>query len=194
MKTPVTTSEKRPGIYARAEAGSRRAVLLLGLGVLAYFIGSVGVAGLSNRLADRLDPVESEWLAWAFSWLMQRLWLFVVLPLFAYATGRFTSIPPSRFAWVASLAGEGFSLLVVTAIDGVEVLIVDPREPVARVGTFLVGVLLVYRAGVLGRADAAADEERAKVEAEQRKAEYAEFLARAEGGPPKEPPAASPPA
>ncbi len=188
MAEAPMTSEKQPGPFARAEAGARQVVLQLGLGLVSFVLGGFLVAGLVSRLADRVEPIEHEWLAWGVGWLLQRLWLVAVLPAFAYGVGRFSGLALGSFTLTAALSGETFAVLLATAMDGFEVLVAEPRELVARLVTLAVGMGVVYRAGLAGRAEAAEDQAEALAAAERRKVEYAEFLAKAEGGAPPEPP------
>lgn len=188
------TTEQRPSAFARAESGARAIVLQLGLGTVSFVLGSLLAGGLVSRLADRLPPIENEGPAWVVGWLLQRLWLVAVLPIFAYLVGRFSGLSLRAFTLTAGLAGETFGLLLVTAIDGFEVLATVPSEVVARVVTLFAGLWVVHRVGVAGREEAALDQAEALAAAEQRKAEYAEYLAKAEAGSPKtEPPAAPAP-
>ncbi len=181
-ETPMTTdAPQRPAsLFARAESGSRQVVLQVGLGVVSFVIGSIFAAGATTRLGERLGPLESEALAWALGWVLQRLWLFAMLPLFGYAIGRFTEIGPLRFALTAGLAGEIFSLLLMAGINGFEFLVEDPRAVLARLLTFFVGLAITLSAVLSGRAGAASAQAEANAIAEQRKAEYAQFLADAE--------------
>lgn len=194
----MTTEAKQPGVFARAEAGSRQWVLQIGLGVTGFIGGSILASGVATRLQERLGTFENEAAAFAFSWLVQRLWIFVLVPAFGWAIGRFTSIPPLRFAVTAGLSGEIFSLLLVAGINGFEFLVDDPKAMLARIVTFFAGLAITLSAVNSGRAAAADAQAEANVLAEQRKAEYAAFLAAAEGRPEKpaetteEKPAATP--
>lgn len=188
------TSERRPSAFSRAESGARQIVLQLGLGTLSFVLGSLLVGGLVSRLADRVPPIENEGPAWVVGWVLQRLWLVAVLPLFSYLIGRFSGLSLKSFTLTAGLAGETFGILLVSAIDGFEVLTASPSEVVARVVTLFAGLWVVHRVGLAGREEAAVDQAEALAAAELRKVEYAEYLAKAEAGSPKpEPPAAPPP-
>ena len=179
---PMTTETPQvPSGYARAEAGSRKAVMHVGLGVVAFVLGSIFSVGASARIGERLGPIESEAGALVFRWVFERLWLIAVLPLFGYAMGRFTEVKPSRFALTAGIAGEVFSVLLVTAINGLDYLVDDTAGLVARGVTLFLGMVITVRAVMLGRADGEIAQVEANVIAQKRKAEYAEFLAAAEG-------------
>lgn len=177
----TSEAEKKPGVFARAEAGSRQWVLQIGLGMTAFIGGSILSSGFSIRMLERVGPIESDAMAFAWGWIVQRLWLFVVLPVFGWAIGRFTSIPALRFTLTAGLSGEIFSVLLVAGINGFEYLIDDPKAVLARIVTFFVGLVITLSALNAGRSDAADAQVEANAIAEQRKAEYAAFLAAAEG-------------
>lgn len=188
------TTEQQPSAFARAESGSRQVVLQIGLGVVAFVLGSVMSSGAAARIAERVGPIESEAAAWAFHWLFERLWLFTAVPLFGYAAGRFTQVAPVRFTLVAVLSGETFSVLLITGINGFDYLVEDWANVVARLVTLFLGMLLTAHAVKLGRESATEDQLEADAVAERRKAEYAAFLAAAEGkaAPQPEPPPSDP--
>lgn len=197
----MTTEEHAPSAFARAESGSRQVVLQIGLGVVAFILGSVMSAGAAARIAERLGPLETAWGAWVFRWGFDRLWLFTVIPFFGYAAGRFTAIKPGQFALLSVLSGETFSILLITGINGFDYLVDDPKDVVARLLTLFLGMLLTARAVQAGRVVADQAQAEANVIAEQRKAEYAAaYLAAAQGRPtaeakppePAEPPPADP--
>lgn len=180
--------QQRPGVFARVEAGSRQWVLHIGLGVAAFVMGSMIASGASTRLIERVGAIESEAVSFAVGWLLQRLWLFLVVPLFGWAIGRFTESPALRFALTAGLSGEAFSVLLIAGINGFEYLVEDPKMVLARIVTFFVGLAITVAAVSSGREAAAEAQVEANALAAQRKAEYAEFLAKAEASP--EPPKA----
>ncbi len=187
----TTDAPKRTvSLFAKAEAGSRQLVLQIGLGMVSLIVGSILAAGATPRIGERLGPMESESMAWALGWVLQRLWLFAVLPLFGAVIGRFTEITPLRFALTAGLAGEIFSLLLTAGINGFDYLLGDPKEVIAQVLTLFVGLAITMSAVMAGQSAAAEGQAEADVIAQKRKAEYAEFLAAAEGkgaGAPPEP-------
>lgn len=176
-------TEEKPSVYARAEVGSRQIVLQLGLGVLAFIVGSILSVGASARIGERIGPLDSDWAVIGFYWVFERLWLVAVLPLFGYVVGRFTQMKASRFALTSALSGEIFSVLLVTAINGFEFLMEDIGALVGRGVTLLFGVAITAGAVRVGRGGAAQSaQEAAEVIAEARKAEYAAFLAAAPEG------------
>jgi hypothetical protein len=181
--------ERGPSAYARADAASRQVVLQLGLGVVAFFGGSILSAGAAARIGERIGPIESEWVAMVFRFGFERLWLLAMLPVFGFAIGRFTEIKGTNFALMAGMAGEVFSLLLVTAINGFDFLLEDTVGLIARGVTLFVGMMLTAFAVQAGREASEAAQTEADAVAAARKAEYAEFLAAAEG---KAAPAAEP--
>ena len=124
----MTTEAKAPSAFQKAEGGARHAVLQVGLGVVGFIVGGLLTAGATARLAERIGPVDSEAAGFALGWVLQRLWLFVVVPLFGWAIGRFTELRPFRFAVTACLAGEVFALLLATAINGFEAQVAYPPD------------------------------------------------------------------
>jgi hypothetical protein len=103
---------------------------------------------------------------------------------------------PLVFALVAAACGEAFDIVMALAMGDVELVFVDTLDVAARVLTFAFGVWVVLRAIAAGQADAARAQTEADAFAAKQRAEYAEFLARAEAGaqvssPP--PPAPPPP-
>lgn len=177
------TAPRPPGLFTKAEAGSRQIVLQVGLGLVSFVVGSILASGATTRIAERLGPMENEALAWALGWVLQRLWIFAMLPMFGYAIGRFTEISPLRFAMVAGFSGEVFSLLLSAGIDGFESLVADPKVVFARLITLFIGLAICMSAVMSGRATAAEAQLEADAIAAQRKVEYAAFLASTEGNP-----------
>ena len=186
LKGRTMTTEKKPAggamqAYFRADAASRQVVLQIGLGVVAFVIGSVLSVGASARIGERLGPIDSEWFAMGLRWLFERLWLFTALPAFGYAIGRFTETTPQRFALVGGLSGETFSVLLVSAINGFEYFVEDIPALIARVVTLFLGLVMTAWAVQAGKDVSAEAQIAANAIAEQKKEEYAAFLAAAEG-------------
>jgi hypothetical protein len=178
--------QKQDGRFRRAESAARRAFLLVGSGILAYVIGGFVMSGLSVRLAERVGPITQPTAAWVVQWVLLRAWLWAVLPVFGWAAGRYLCVPAMRFAVTGVVSGELFGLLLATASDGLDWVLGSPSDMAMRAATLVGGAGLVFGAVSRGLAGAAAAQHVANVEAEKRKAEYAEFLARAEGQAPPE--------
>lgn len=197
-ETTMTPSEpaqrKPPTVFGRAEAGSRQLMLHVGLGVTSMVVGSMMGAGAATRFAERFPLIENPSVAFAIGWLLQRVWLFVTLPLVGWVVGRLTEVRPLRFALTSALSGELFSVLLLAAIDGFEVLIDAPLETVARIVTFFLGVGIVVLGVRAGQAAAKEAQAEADVIAEQQKAEYAARLEALNGPAATPDPAPAPPA
>jgi len=189
----MTTEPKAPSAYAKAESGSRAVVLQIGLGVVAFVLGSIMSAGAAGRIAERIGPLETASGAWLFHWVFDRLWLVTVMPLIGYGVGRFTEHKPGRFALISVLSGETFALLLVSAINGFEFLVEDPYDVGARVVTLFLGLVVTARATQSGREVAGVAQAEANVIAEKRKAEYAAaILAAGQDRPSENPKALTP--
>ena len=185
--TTTESTLKAPGVFSRAEAGSRQLVLQIGMGVVSFIVGSIFAAGAGTRVLERLDPIENDLVDAGFRIVFERLWLFVALPVCGFAIGRFTQIPALRFTLLAGLSGELFSVLLVAGINGFDFVIDDPRRVVARLVTLFLGLAVTMRAVLAGRAAGHEAQLAAQVQAEARKKEYADYLAAAEAKPPTDP-------
>ncbi|MEW5737279.1 MAG: hypothetical protein AB1938_00045 [Myxococcota bacterium] len=139
------------------------------------------MSGLSVRLGERLGGVGDETAAWLLQWILQRTWLWAVLPVLGWGAGRYLGVTAMRFAVTSVVSGELFGLLLATASDGLDWVLGSPGDMIMRALTLVGGVGIVSWAVGRGLAGADAAQAEANVEAEKRKAEYAEFLARAEG-------------
>ncbi|MEW6430481.1 MAG: hypothetical protein AB1730_03135 [Myxococcota bacterium] len=178
---PVGTAPRQPGRFGRAEGAARRAVLMVGLGIAAYVIGGFVMSGLAVRLGERFGAPTSETAAWLLQWALVRTWLWAVLPVFGWGVGRYLAVPAMKFALTSVSSAELFGLLLATASDGLDWVLGSPGDMVMRALTLAGGVGLVAWSVQKGLAAADAAQAEANVEANKRKAEYAEFLARAEG-------------
>lgn len=175
------------GLYAKAEAGTRHATLMVGLGVVAYFVGGFLMAGVFVRFGDLFRAAQAEWLVFTLSWLLRRTWLFVVLPVFMWAAGRLLSVSALGLAITAVAAGEFFDLMIELARAGLEGTLPLASDVVARVVTLAMGVALALAAVQRGQRAGEAASERAKAKAAASQTEYDEFLRRARGGEPASP-------
>jgi hypothetical protein len=180
MSEPVG---KAPGLFSQAEAGARATIIVIGSGLMAFIVGGVVMSGLAARLADRLGTIEAPLAAFIVGWLLQRVWLWLVLPAIGWTAGRLLTVNPWNFALVAGLTGEAFGALLTTATGGVEMLFLGWADVAARLLTLAAGLWLTSWATEQGRAAAQAAQEVASVLTAAQKAEYAAFLARAEQGP-----------
>lgn len=175
------------GLYARAEAGTRHATLMVGLGVVAYFVGGFLTVGVLIRFGDVLGAAQAEWLVLCISWLLRRLWLFLVLPVFMWGAGRFLAVGALGLALTAVAAGEFFDVMIELARSGLQGTLPLPSDLVARAVTLLMGVALAHYAVLRGQRAGAAASEKARAKAAASQAEYDEFLRRARGEEPAKP-------
>lgn len=171
------TEPRAPSTYARAESGARQFVIQLGLGMVAFIGGTMLSSGVAARFAERVGPVSNELVGTVLQVFFERLWLFVAAPFFGYLVGRFSEQRAVGFALTSVLAGETFSVLLLSAINGIDSLLLDSRGLVVRGVTLLVGLLLTHRLVLVGRSAAAEAQAEADAEATARKAEYAAYLA-----------------
>jgi hypothetical protein len=174
---------KAPGLFSHAEAGARAIIIVIGSGLMAFIVGGVVMSGLAARLADRLGTVEEPLAAFVLGWLLQRVWLWLVLPAVGWTVGRLLTVNPWNFALVAGLTGEAFGALLTTATGGVEMLFLGWADLVARVVTLAAGLWLTSWATEQGRASAQASQAATSALTVAQQAEYAAFLARAEQAP-----------
>lgn len=180
----MTTEAKRPSAFSRAEGVARHSVMQIGLGVAAYVLGSIFASGAMGRISERVGVIDSAPVAFVYGWVMQRLWLFIVLPMFGWAAGRFTELRSLRFAVTSALSGEVFAVLLFSAINGFEPLVDNPPDLLARGVTLVLGMAVTLLAVSSGRRAAAASQAEADAIAATQKAEYAEYLAKLEAAPP----------
>ncbi len=180
----MSETAKQPGMFARAEAGTRHVMLMIGAGIIAYVVGSIIVSQLSAGLAERFERIESPAVAFVVYWALTRFWLLLVLPAFVWLGARFLPVGAAMFAATAVVSGELFDLLLTTARLGVEGTFATVEETIARVLTLALGLGIAVLAARRGRRAAEASAKRAQAKAEAAKAEYAEFLRRAEQGGP----------
>ncbi|PZR16121.1 MAG: hypothetical protein DI536_07470 [Archangium gephyra] len=172
----MTTEAKKPSVFSRAEGGARQVVLQIGLGVAGFVIGGLFSAGVSARIAERFGYIENATIAFVLGWLLQRAWLLVIVPLFGWTIGRLTALPALRFAVVACVSGEVFSVLLYTAVNGFDALLDDPPQVLTRLVTLFIGMAITVSAVSDGRRAQREAQAEAAVIAEKNKAEYAEFL------------------
>jgi hypothetical protein len=171
------------GRLSGAEEKSRRAVLALGVGVVAYVAGTIAAGFVGGGLAELGLVGVAGFAGELLYWAMSRLWLFMVLPALAYLLVRLVRTNGVQFGVVSACAGEVFSVMFLTARDGFEALTYDVVQLSIRVLTFAVGVGLTVWAATQAEKALARVDAQAKVAAEARSQEYAEMLARAEAGP-----------
>jgi hypothetical protein len=188
----MTTTEpvsKGPTAYARAENASRRVLLIVCLGVLAWGVGSVLSVNLRELLEAALDEaVDTGGKAIIEHWAFQRVWMLLVLAPLSWLAGRFIGGPSALFVLPATVSGEALSFAVEFIKEGSPF---HSWEDVAGWAVSLVIALVPCFAAFISGAKAF-DRAQAQslVDAAGRKAEYDAFVAKTtEPAPPSsEPP------
>ena len=141
---------KRPSAYARAEASTRQVLMMVSLGVAALVVGKLLESQIYLGASDTLGEVQSDAGALAVTWVFGRLWLWLVLPAFAFLAARFLSVGGVQFAVVGGLSGEAFLMLMDLARGGAEFAFPSTLETLLRFATLGVGVGLAALAGRKG--------------------------------------------
>ncbi len=196
----MTTSDQSPepvpsthqGAFGRAESASRRVLLVVCAGVLAWGLGSILSVNLREALEAPLDSaVETGLGAIIEHWVFQRVWIVVMLVPASWLGGRFLGGSALAFVLPATFSGEALGLAIDFLRDGSPFF---SWEDVAGWGISLgVALLPCFAAFVAGgRAHERAQRESLR-DAAARKSEYDAFIAKASTPPPTEqPPAADP--
>lgn len=185
----MTTTDpvaKGPSAFARAENASRRVLLVLCLGVLAWGVGSIASVNLRELFEASLDElVDSGGKAIVEHWVFQRVWIVLFLAPISWLAGRFIGGQSALFVLPATVAGEALSMAVEFLKDGSPF---HSWEDVAGWAVSLVIALVPCFAAFLNGAKAF-DRAQAQslVDAAARKAEYDAFVAKTTGTP-AEPP------
>lgn len=164
---------------AAAETAVRRLLLMVGFGFLAYVGGSMIAAGVMTRVAARLDgagePVQ--FVAWL---LISSAWILVALPGLSGFAARFLDLRPCSTALIGAATGLSFQLSLQYVSAGSDGITSDPVRQLARLLAAAAGVALTVIAVKRGRELARLADEQAKLEADQKKTQYDEFVKQAE--------------
>lgn len=143
----------KPSPLRRAESSARQVVLAVGLGMAAYFLGGFFSARLGEWLfLDWKVELNAGWALTVTSWVLRRVWLWLVLPGGVYALSRWTTVPPLRLGLISALSGETFSVLLVVGLSGPEMLMENRAELAMRLLTLLIGVAICMAAARAGSA------------------------------------------
>lgn len=161
--------------YASAEHGTRRAILILGAGFVAFVLGALVTAGLVRRLAPFLEAQQSDFAVALISSGLQGLWGWLFLPLVGWLAGRFLDVRPAQFTVPAALCGLTFETLLNLAMFGSEVLFADRVELVLRLAWFSLGLGLTMLTVSRGGHAFDASQARARAAATPKAAEYEAF-------------------
>lgn len=187
--TTTDSVSKGPSAYARAENASRRVLLIICLGVLAWGVGSVLSVNLRELLEAPLDElVDTGFKAIIEHWTFQRVWMVLLLAPISWLAGRFIGGSSVLFVLPATISGEALSFAVEFLKDGSPF---HSWEDVAGWAVSL-GLALVPCFAAFLHGAKAFDRAQAQslVDAAARKAEYDAFVAKTtEPAPPSsEPP------
>lgn len=171
----MTTSEPAP-LFSRAENASRRWLLVICLGALAWGVGSLLATNLEEWLALE---VQTGLGAIVEHWCFERLWLVLTLTPMAFAAGRFLGGAWPAFVLPAALTGEVFSASLAFLRDG------SPwhswEDVAAGFLSLALGLIPAALSFEAGRRAFARAEAQSLQDAAARKAEYDAFLAKAKG-------------
>ncbi|MDP3237797.1 MAG: hypothetical protein Q8S33_17130 [Myxococcales bacterium] len=192
----MTTSDPSPepvpstqlSAFGRAENASRRILLVICAGVLAWGVGSI----LSVNLREALEaPLEAAVLtglgAIVEHWVFQHLWLVVMLVPASWLGGRFLGGSSLGFVLPAAISGEVLALAIAYMRDGSPFFSwEDVGGWAISLGLALVPCFFAFAAG--GKAFERARQQSLR-DAAERKSEYDAFIAKSAN----EPPASEPP-
>jgi len=175
---PVPSSQ--PGAYARAENASRRVLLVICAGVLAWGVGSILSVNLRELLQDPIeDVVETGLGAIIEHWVFQRVWIVGLLVPASWLGGRFLGGSSLSFVTPAVMSGEALALAIDFIRDG------SPFHSWEDVGGWAVSLVIAVVPCFIAFAAGARAFEGAKEQslrdAAERKAEYDAFIAKAGG-------------
>lgn len=182
MTTTEPVPTRQPSAFARAENASRRVLVVVSAGVLAWGVGSILAVNLREAFAELVE-VETGLGAIAEHWVFQRVWLVALLAPVAWLGGRFLGGGAAGFVLPAVLVGEALGLSIDFLRDG------SPFHSWEDVGAWAVSLGLAVIPSFFTFAAGARAFERARqqslADASARQAEYDAFIARAtgDGGP-----------
>ncbi|WP_224249639.1 hypothetical protein [Hyalangium gracile] len=175
-------SSKPPKVLDSLRVRVRRLQFIVGMGFLSLVVGSVLTVSLTVRLSERVQGMQVEPLRVLIAIVLEHLWVLGVLPVMCYGAARILELRPLSTSLGAAFSGQLFVFALSFVRDGFEGLWAGWFYTSLRVIAFSAGVFLSHRAVVRGRAAAAQGAAKAQKQAEERKAEYMEFLKDAERG------------
>jgi hypothetical protein len=114
---------------AAAETATRRVLLLVGFGFVAWSAGTIFCGSVAQRLAARFD---SPALAVVLTPLVHGGWALLVLPAIGYIAGRFLELKPWPTAAVSALTGFGFQMALDFVSSGTALWAARPAVLVFR--------------------------------------------------------------
>ncbi len=193
---PITTSDPSPepvpstqlSAFGRAENASRRILLVVCAGVLAWGVGSILSVNLREAFEASLDSAVQTGLGAIIEhWVFQIVWIVVMLVPASWLGGRFLGGSSLGFVLPAAISGEVLDLTIAFMRDG------SPFYSWEDVGGWAISLVLAlvpcfvaFAAG--GKAFERAQQQSLR-DAAERKSEYDAFIAKAAN----EPPASEPP-
>lgn len=118
----TTTEAPKPGpiaaAYTRAENASRRALLIVCVGALAWGVGAIISVNLHEALAEVLAAIDTGLGAIIEHWVFQHLWLLVTFAPSCWLFGRFLGGRLPAVVFPAALTGEALNLALPFLQDG----------------------------------------------------------------------------
>ncbi len=180
----MTTSETpkpRPILeaYGRAETASRRGLLIVCVGALAWGVGALLSVSLHEALAGALSVFDTGLSAIIEHWFFQHLWLLVTFTPACWLFGRFLGGRLPGVVFPAAFTGEALNLALPFLQDG------TPFESTEDVVGWAVTLVLFLVPAALAFSKGEAAYERAKAQsltdAAARRAEYDSFVKAALG-------------
>ncbi len=168
-----------PSLLQQLNVRSRRAMLILGMGLLAAMTGAIISAPFGVWLRPKVAEAPIV-IGVLLNVLVARFWLLGVLPVLGYGLGRALGLRPLSFAFGAALSGELFYLLLDVATAGLASVVARPGLFAARIGTLALGILLTLRTTRAGARAAERSQRSAREIAEARRDEYNEMMREAE--------------
>lgn len=159
----------------------RRFMLMVGLGLVAFGLGSSLALSLAMRWGEAFVEGSSA-LRYVIAFVVENVWVTAVLPALAFVAARFLSLPPWRTALVSVFSGLAVLVVLQFVTTGFENDSEDFRRWGARVLGGALGAWMTQRAVRLATSRSEATQKVTTQKAGARKADYEAFLAQASGG------------
>lgn len=174
----MTTTEP---LFRRAESASRRVLLVVCAGALAWFVGALISVNLHELMVEPLEAVIETGLGLIVEhWVFQHAWLLLTLAPTSYAAGRFLGGPALHFVLPAAVSGEFFELSFAFLRDG------SPFDSWADVAGWAVSFVVFLSVSLLTFRRGSVAFERSQLasvaSAADRQAEYDAFVERSKRG------------
>ena len=130
--------------YARAENASRKLVLMIGTGAMACLFGTIVARWVLSQFINAELVPDSETAAIVLGELMVCFWALSALPLAGWMSVRFLEVTAAGFTFTAGLAGEVFSLMLRTAVVGIENAFEGPTDLAMEIVLISLGFFLTW--------------------------------------------------